>query len=111
MRLLEVRDLLAGQSWWDVHQYRMNPPLARICTGRAGGPADWWGPAGLPRFLPDHAATIAAMALIPLLELLAAMLVVCRPTLRWAKARRWPGALRRCCCCFRCLPPPFADAD
>ncbi len=25
-RLLQVRDLLAGQSWWDVTQYRMNPP-------------------------------------------------------------------------------------
>ncbi|WP_271079177.1 hypothetical protein [Aurantiacibacter sp. MUD61] len=25
-RLLEVRALLDGQSWWDVTQYRMNPP-------------------------------------------------------------------------------------
>ncbi|MDE1468236.1 hypothetical protein [Aurantiacibacter sp. D1-12] len=25
-RLLEVRDLLSGQSWWDITQYRMNPP-------------------------------------------------------------------------------------
>ena len=26
MRLQQVRDLLAGQSWFDVTQYRMNPP-------------------------------------------------------------------------------------
>lgn len=25
-RLLQVRDFLDGQSWWDVTQYRMNPP-------------------------------------------------------------------------------------
>ncbi len=25
-RLLEVRDLINGQSWWDITQYRMNPP-------------------------------------------------------------------------------------
>jgi hypothetical protein len=26
MRLVEVRDLLAGQSWFDLTQYRLNPP-------------------------------------------------------------------------------------
>ncbi len=26
LRLVEVRDLLAGQSWFDLHQYRMGPP-------------------------------------------------------------------------------------
>ena len=26
MRLAQVRDWLAGQSWWDVTQYRVNPP-------------------------------------------------------------------------------------
>ena len=26
MRLMEVRDLLSGQSWWDTHQYRILPP-------------------------------------------------------------------------------------
>lgn len=25
MRMAQVRDLLAGQSWWDLHQYRLNP--------------------------------------------------------------------------------------
>jgi hypothetical protein len=25
MRMAQVRDLLAGQGWWDLHQYRVNP--------------------------------------------------------------------------------------
>ncbi len=33
LRLLQVRDWIAGQSWWDVTQYRMNPP--------DGGPMHW----------------------------------------------------------------------
>lgn len=26
LRLVQVRDWIAGQSWWDLDQYRMNPP-------------------------------------------------------------------------------------
>ncbi|MBS0481818.1 MAG: hypothetical protein JSR96_06615 [Proteobacteria bacterium] len=26
LRLVQVRDLLAGQNWFDLHQYRVNPP-------------------------------------------------------------------------------------
>ena len=26
LRLAQVRDLLAGQAWYDLHQYRMTPP-------------------------------------------------------------------------------------
>lgn len=33
LRLLQVRDWMAGQSWFDVTQYRINPP--------AGGPMHW----------------------------------------------------------------------
>ena len=33
MRLVEVRDLLAGQSWFDMTQYRLDPP---------GGVASHW---------------------------------------------------------------------
>ncbi len=33
LRLVQVRDWLAGQSWWDVTQFRMNPP--------DGGPMHW----------------------------------------------------------------------
>lgn len=30
MRTLQVRDWLAGQSWWDVTQYRINPPVGGL---------------------------------------------------------------------------------
>ncbi len=30
LRLVEVRDWLGGQSWWDVSQHRMNPPLGGL---------------------------------------------------------------------------------
>jgi len=33
LRLVQVRDLIAGQGWWDVTQYRMNMP--------DGGPVHW----------------------------------------------------------------------
>nr|WP_315458727.1 hypothetical protein [uncultured Sphingorhabdus sp.] len=33
MRMVQVRDWLAGQSWWDITQYRMNAP--------AGGDMHW----------------------------------------------------------------------
>jgi hypothetical protein len=33
MRLAQVRDFIAGQSWFDVSQHRVNPPL--------GGPMHW----------------------------------------------------------------------
>ena len=26
LRMVQVRDLLAGQGWYDLHQYRMTPP-------------------------------------------------------------------------------------
>jgi len=79
MRLLQVRDLLAGQSWWDVHQYRMNPPF--------GADMHWSRLVDLPiacfimlfrMFLPDQTATIAAMAVVPLVQMLAAMAVMRR---------------------------------
>ncbi len=47
MRLVQVRDFLAGQSWFDVSQHRVNPPL--------GGPMHWSRLVDLP---------IAAMILI-----------------------------------------------
>src|SRR5882724_5758258 len=26
LRLVEIRDLIGGQAWFDLHQYRMGPP-------------------------------------------------------------------------------------
>lgn len=66
MRLLEVRDLLAGQSWWDVTQYRVDPP--------AGASMHWSRLVDIPlALLALLAGETAAMFAIPLLYLLAAL--------------------------------------
>ena len=79
MRLLQVRDWLGGQSYWDVHQYRMNPPH--------GADMHWSRLVDMPiaamilgfrLFMSDFAATRAAMSLIPLIELLVAMVLTRR---------------------------------
>lgn len=79
MRLMEVRDWLAGQSWFDVTQYRLNPP--------AGGPMHWSRFVDLPiaaviliarPFLGQHGAETAALIAVPLLTLGIAMLLVHR---------------------------------
>ena len=79
MRLLEVRDWLAGQSWWDVRQYRMNPP--------AGADMHWSRLVDLPiamvlaparALLGDAAGTRLAMTVVPLGQLLLAMALVAR---------------------------------
>jgi hypothetical protein len=74
MRLLQVRDWLGGQSWWDVRQYRMDPP--------AGADMHWSRLVDLPiavfllvfrLFLDERSAQIAAMCAVPLLQLGVAM--------------------------------------
>jgi hypothetical protein len=70
LRLLEVRDWLAGQSWFDVTQYRMNAP--------DGAPMHWSRLVDLPLaatilllrpFLEPQTAEVAAMVIVPLLTL------------------------------------------
>ena len=79
MRLVQVRDFLAGQSWFDVTQYRLNPP--------AGGPMHWSRLVDLPiaavillarPFLDQHGAETAALIAVPLLTLGIAMLLIHR---------------------------------
>jgi hypothetical protein len=79
MRLLQVRDWLGGQSWFDVTQYRLNPPF--------GAPMHWSRLVDLPiaavillfrlLFGGDGAET-AALVIIPLLTLGVVMLLVQR---------------------------------
>lgn len=66
MRLVEVRDLLSGQSWWDTRQYRVLPP--------EGIPMHWSryidaGIAGIilavSSFVPTPSAELAAVILWP----------------------------------------------
>lgn len=70
MRLLQVRDLLAGQSWFDVTQYRLAPP--------GGVPMHWSRIVDLPiatiililrPILGQSTAEMAALIVIPLLTM------------------------------------------
>lgn len=79
MRLLEVRDWVAGQSWFDVTQYRLNPP--------GGVPMHWSRLVDVPLaavilllrpFAGQQAAEAGALILVPLLTLGIAMLLVQR---------------------------------
>jgi hypothetical protein len=77
MRLLEVRDWIGGQGWFDVSQYRLNPP--------AGVPMHWSRLVDIPLAAvilvarplvgPDGAET-AALILVPLLTLGIVMFLV-----------------------------------
>jgi hypothetical protein len=89
MRLVEVRDFLAGQGWFDLHQYRLDPP--------AEMPMHWSRLVDLPiallvlvaRLVVDPAsAETAAMILWPPLTLVPMILALrslaCRFGGRWA---------------------------
>lgn len=79
MRLMQVRDWLAGQSWFDVTQYRLNPP--------AGGPMHWSRLVDLPiaavmliarPLLGQFGAETAALVVVPMLTLCITMFLVHR---------------------------------
>ena len=89
MRLVEVRDLLAGQGWFDLHQYRLDPP--------ADLPMHWSRFVDLPIALlirlaelvvPTSVAEKAAMYLWPTLVLIPALFagrrIACRLGGDWA---------------------------
>ena len=77
LRLMQVRDLLAGQSWFDVTQYRMDPP--------AGGAMHWSRLVDLPIAatllvarapFAEPLASKVAMTVVPLAQLLLVMALV-----------------------------------
>jgi len=85
MRLVEVRDWLAGQSWFDVTQYRLSPPW--------GGPMHWSRLVDIPiaavelifrPFVGQFGAETAALIIVPLLTLGVAMMLVYRVGLKLA---------------------------
>ena len=70
LRLVEVRDLVAGQGWYDLHHYRINPPEGVI--------THWSRLVDVPialvlliltPLLGAHGAEVAAMVAVPLLTL------------------------------------------
>lgn len=111
MRIMQVRAWLAGQGWYDLRQYRMNPPYgADIHWSRivdlpiagiklalsplfGGATAERAAVAAAP-MLPMLAAMLAAAAaarrlLTPAAALLAVLILVCGPSLRgmWSPLR------------------------
>ena len=79
MRLVQVRDLLAGQAWFDLHQYRLAPPEGVLMH--------WSRLVDIPIALVilvltpifgSAGAETAAMVIVPLLTLAAILLVVGR---------------------------------
>jgi hypothetical protein len=86
LRMMQVRGLIAGQGWYDLRQYRLNPPL--------GADIHWSRLVDLPiagirlalaPFVGGVAAEKAAIALAPLLPMAVAMTAVA------ATARRLVG--------------------
>lgn len=83
LRLVQVRDLLAGQPWFDLHQYRIDAP--------AGVATHWSRLVDAPLALVilllkplvgQASAELAAAVIVPLLTLLCAMLLSARIALR-----------------------------
>ena len=79
LRLVEVRDLIAGQSWFDVHQYRIAAP--------EGVPMHWSRLVDIPLaamilvlrpFLGQPLAESVTCVAVPLLTLLAALALLGR---------------------------------
>ena len=88
LRLVQVRDLLAGQGWFDLHQYRIDPP--------AGVATHWSRLVDSPLaltilllrpLLGQALAEQAAAVIVPLLTLLSAMLLTARLALKLYGAR------------------------
>jgi hypothetical protein len=87
MRLLQVRDWIGGQSWFDVTQHRLNPP--------DGVPMHWSRLVDIPiaavilllrPFAGAQGAETAALVAVPLITLGVAMLLVQRVGLKLMNA-------------------------
>ena len=79
LRMVQVRDLLAGQGWFDLHQYRIAPPQGTVMHWSRLVDAPIAGVIMLLRPLLGAArAELAAVAIVPLLTLLAAQLCLAR---------------------------------
>lgn len=97
MRLVQVRDLLGGQGWFDLYQHRMSPPegtlmhWSRLVDAPLAGVV-WL----LALVLPVADAEWTAAIIVPLLLLLVTMLAIGR--LAWA--RLGPGAALIACASF-----------
>lgn len=79
LRMVQVRDLLAGQAWFDLHQYRIAPPEGVVMHWSRLVDAPLAAMTLLLRpMLGEARAELAAAVLVPLLTMLAAMLCIAR---------------------------------
>ena len=79
LRLLQVRDWIGGQSWFDVHQYRINPPSgAAMHWTRLIDPPIAALILALRPVLGQHLAELVAMTAVPLLTLGCVIALVAR---------------------------------
>lgn len=79
LRLLQVQDWIGGQSWFDVHQYRINPPSgAAMHWTRLIDPPLAVVILALRPVLGQHLAELAAMTAVPLLTLGCVIALVAR---------------------------------
>jgi hypothetical protein len=94
MRLMQVRGLLAGQGWYDLRQYRLNPP--------AGLDIHWSRLVDLPiaglflLFKPFTGAALAerlACGIAPLLPLSIVMVALAATVRRLVSPVAWPLAI------------------
>ncbi|MBN8500092.1 MAG: hypothetical protein J0M19_02945 [Sphingomonadales bacterium] len=79
LRLVQLRDLVAGQAWFDLHQYRVNPPHGMLMhwSRLVDAPLLIVHSALAPILGPDMAERIA-IVLVPLMTLYAALLLTGR---------------------------------
>lgn len=79
LRLVQVRDLLAGQGWFDLHQYRIDPPQGTLMHwSRLVDAPLALIIAALAPLLGQHAAESVAIVAVPLLTLGAIVFAVAR---------------------------------
>lgn len=76
MRLVEVRDLIAGQNWYDLTQYRLNPPGTAMHWSRLIDLPLAASIVALKPFLGTHGAESVTLIVWPLLLLVAALALV-----------------------------------
>ncbi|KQN24434.1 hypothetical protein ASF00_16505 [Sphingomonas sp. Leaf34] len=93
MRLLEVRDWLGGQSWWDVGQHRLNGGDFAMHWSRLVDLPIAAAMLVLDPFLAPAAANRIAMTVVPLLTLLALMALAADLTRRVSDVERAKLAL------------------
>ncbi|MFL0670850.1 MAG: hypothetical protein ACJLS3_05320 [Erythrobacter sp.] len=79
LRMVEVRDLLAGQGWYDLYQHRMTPPEGTLMHWSRLVDAPLAAGIGLLALvMPQASAEVLVAAVMPLLVLLATMLATGR---------------------------------